>query len=248
MIYYFSGTGNSQWAAQELARLTGDEAVNLAQRNPDGPDSLWFGPQSCVGLVFPIYAWAPPKMVMEFARSIHMEPNAFCYALCTCGDEAGRGMERLRRVFPWNSAYSLQMPNNYLPLYDVDSPELAREKVAKAQLRLKEIAGQINRRQPVEDVFQGSWPRLKTAVAAPLFQAFAMSDKPFFAEDSCTGCGLCANVCPAGNIRLAEGKPHWRGHCMQCQACIHRCPVRAIQYGRGTREKGRYYFGKKDGI
>lgn len=29
MIYYFSGTGNSKWAAEQLAAKTGDAAVNL---------------------------------------------------------------------------------------------------------------------------------------------------------------------------------------------------------------------------
>ena len=29
MIFYFSGTGNSAWAARQLARLTSDEAYDI---------------------------------------------------------------------------------------------------------------------------------------------------------------------------------------------------------------------------
>ena len=29
MIFYFSGTGNSAWAARQMARLTGDEACDI---------------------------------------------------------------------------------------------------------------------------------------------------------------------------------------------------------------------------
>ena len=29
MIFYFSGTGNSAWAARQLARLTGDDAYYI---------------------------------------------------------------------------------------------------------------------------------------------------------------------------------------------------------------------------
>lgn len=37
MIFYFSGTGNSRWAASQIAALTGDEAVDIVgmERAPD---------------------------------------------------------------------------------------------------------------------------------------------------------------------------------------------------------------------
>lgn len=49
--------------------------------------------------------------------------------------------------------------------------------------------------------------------------------------------------CPISDIRLKNGKPIWlRRKCMQCCACINRCPVSAIQYGTSTRNGGRYVF------
>ena len=33
MIFYFSGTGNSAWAARQLARLTEDAACDITQLN-----------------------------------------------------------------------------------------------------------------------------------------------------------------------------------------------------------------------
>ena len=41
-------------------------------------------------------------------------------------------------------------------------------------------------------------------------------------------------------IAMAEGRPVWQGHCVQCLACLHRCPVTAVQYGKKTANKGRY--------
>jgi NAD-dependent dihydropyrimidine dehydrogenase PreA subunit len=42
-------------------------------------------------------------------------------------------------------------------------------------------------------------------------------------------------------IRMDDGRPVWGKDCTQCLACINRCPVHAIQYGKGTAQRGRYY-------
>lgn len=52
MIFYFSGTGNSRWAADRLAALTNDRALDLT-RLPDRPDCHG---ETQIGLVFPVYA------------------------------------------------------------------------------------------------------------------------------------------------------------------------------------------------
>lgn len=33
MIFYFSGTGNSQWVAEQIAALTGDTAYDIVKVN-----------------------------------------------------------------------------------------------------------------------------------------------------------------------------------------------------------------------
>lgn len=39
---------------------------------------------------------------------------------------------------------------------------------------------------------------------------------------------------------VVSEKPEWGKKCTQCLACIHYCPTKAIQYGKGTQGKGRY--------
>lgn len=240
MIYYFSGTGNSEWVAKTLAALTNDLAVNITTIMKNG-GAKPAGDR--VGLVFPIYAWGTPKIVNEFIETLNIGSDGYAYAVCTCGDEAGRAMQKLKRRFPWKAALSVTMPNNYIPMYDVDAPELEREKIAAAKERLPLIAEKINDRVAVTDVRQGSFAGLKAAIVNPVCKAFASSTKPFMADDTCTACGLCAKNCPRSAIQIENGKPCWvKKHCIQCMACIHRCPAKAIQYGEGTRTKGRYSF------
>ena len=167
----------------------------------------------------------------------------------TCGDEVGETVTMFAKSLGnirLKAAFSVQMPNNYilLPGFDVDDKALERSKVEASAARIKAVAEAIAAKREIIDVVEGPWRRLKSRLIYPLFRRFAMSDKAFAANaDVCTRCGLCARECPANNITLDGGSlPRWHGNCTMCLSCIHRCPVRAIEYGKATRSKGRYFF------
>ena len=123
MIYYFSGTGNSKWVAEEIARRTGDEAQSIAGLVKGGPTVVYAGKDARIGVVFPIYAWGAPPIVERFCKSITLA-GAYAFTVCTCGDEAGKAMRRPKKIFTYQGAWSVKMPNNYIVGYDVDSSEL----------------------------------------------------------------------------------------------------------------------------
>ena len=242
MIYYFSGTGNSKWVAEEIARRTDDEAQSIAELVKDGPTVVCAGKDARIGVVFPIYAWGVPPIVERFCKSITLA-GAYAFAVCTCGDEAGKAMRRLKKIFAYQSAWSVKMPNNYVVGFDVDSAELEQSKIAEAKERLIAISNAVLANATQYDVYEGPGAVIKTALVRPMFNTFARSTKRFSVEDSCNGCGLCARMCPIGAIRMQDEKPVWvKKHCTQCMGCINRCPQRAIQMGESTKNHGRYYF------
>ncbi len=239
MIYWFSGTGNSEQIAVLLARLTNDKTVPIEKLNREGGASIPVTDE-VIGVVFPVYAWGAPRIVTDFVKRLIIPKDAYCYAVCTCGDDAGNSIENIKKLIPLSLGYSVIMPNNYLPLGDVDSAETTKKKLDEAKKTAGEIADAVNKRQSVFQVHKGKNVLLKSTVINFAFNKFSMSAKPFYAEDSCTACGRCERECPVKNIRLSNGKPEWGKNCIQCMRCIHRCPVRAIQYGKHTKDRGRY--------
>lgn len=235
MIFYFSGTGNSEWVARQLARLTGDEACDITtlKKLPDLDSNRQ------LGFVFPIYAWGAPEIVAKFAKKLP-QTQAFTFGVCTCGAEAGLALKQFSKLYPLSSSYSLVMPNNYILGSDTDEEGEIRQKITAARAELERISGEIQRQEPVYRVHEGGLAGVKSHLVNFGFNKFARSAKPFFAGDNCNGCGLCERNCPAHAITLQDGKPVWAAQCYQCLRCINECPRQAIQYGKSTAGRRRY--------
>lgn len=245
MILYFSGCGNSEYIAMELARLAHDEARPILECDPSRPIPLSNG---TLGVVCPIYAWAVPHVVKDqMCKLTFTSKPDYCYLACTYGDSLGRAPERwqrsLRRMdLHLDAAFGFVMPETYinLPGFHLDTPESERQKYDIVQQRLPLVAEQIRQRQQVIDVKRGPVPRLTTYLVNPFFYRFVITDKKFHVTDSCIGCGKCEQVCPLHNVTLTGQCPQWHGHCTNCMACYHHCPTNAIHFGKATVGKGQY--------
>lgn len=235
MIFYFSGTGNSRWAAQQLAEKTGDKELDIITLK----ELPSLETEKQVGLVFPIYAWGAPDQVLDFAKSLP-KTDSFTFAVATCGSEAGHALRKLDKIFPLKSSYSLVMPNNYVVSSKLEEPDVVRQIIENAKAELEIMAREIGTQTLVYRVKEGTAPGLKSGIVNYGFNHFARSTKAFYVTDACVGCGLCARNCPAGIISMEKERPVWGKECYQCLRCINQCPERAIQYGKATLNRGRY--------
>lgn len=249
MILYFSACGNSRWVAETLADKLGERSLFI----PDAPDEVDLQEGEALGVVFPVYAWAPPRLVSDYIRRMRLRNKpAYVWFVCTCGDEAAFTHRVFQRVLRkaglrLDACFCLQMPETYLafPGFALDTPENEKRKIAKAEAELPRIAELIGRREQGRfETLRGKFPWLKTYVMQPVFYRFIIADRRFRANAQCTGCGCCERECPLHNIRMAEGRPEWQGHCTHCMSCYHHCPANAIHYGSFTEGKGQYYFGR----
>lgn len=252
MIFYFTGTGNSLWVAKALNEALGEPLVSIADelRKEEKEWVYPVRPDEKILFVYPVHSWGPAVPVAHFISRLTLGGYAGqpVYSVSTCGDECGY-TDRLiakalaKRKLSLAAAYSVIMPNNYilLPGFDVDSKEVEAQKLHDAPAHVAAIADAIRQQQGKALYHKGSIAGLKTYGVYPLFAHLAIGRNSFRATDACISCGLCERICPTGTITLKEGKPVWANTCVQCVACIHRCPVRAIEYGKETLKKGRYH-------
>lgn len=303
MIFYFSGTGNTKWAASKLASATHEDLISIApyMRADDSSHTLAepfiLKENERLGFVFPVHGWRVPKLVREFIGKMKVqraEPDAagsqtlsdisgnsasadasgisasagnsaenlpFAFCVCTAGDSIGLTIENLNEVISQNpslqalgitkvsSSYSLIMPESYvgLPFMDVDPKEKEIWKKSKSAQELAVICEEIfDRKEGVNRLVKGPIPWFFTKVVGGFFENVLITDKRFHVEkDKCVKCGICANVCPVGDIKGGHGEyPEWLHHkdCLTCFTCYHHCPHHAIEFGNQTQKKGQYYF------
>ena len=296
MIFYFSGTGNTKWAASKLASATHEDLISIApyMRADDSSHTLAepfiLKENERLGFVFPVHGWRVPKLVREFIGKMKVqreEPDAernsasaeskassdaernsasarnqpFAYCVCTAGDSIGLTIENLNEVISQNpslqtlgitkvsSSYSLIMPESYvgLPFMDVDPKEKEIWKKSKSAQELAVICEEIfDRKEGVNRLVKGPIPWFFTKVVGGFFENVLITDKRFHVEkDKCVKCGICATVCPVGDIKGGHGEyPEWLHHkdCLTCFTCYHHCPHHAIEFGKQTQKKGQYYF------
>ncbi|MDO4530414.1 MAG: EFR1 family ferrodoxin [Bacillota bacterium] len=249
MIFYFSGTGNSYAAAKALAEGLGEEMTDIAiaVREKKYEYTLMQGER--LGFVFPVYAWAPPKIVTDFVKNLELyySGDPYIFAVCTCGASAGSTMDLFENALEENgltldSGFSVVMPDNCITLFEADSQKEVAEKLAAAEKTLEHILRAIT--LGWTDFFRvkrGRFSTVLTHVVNPAFSMGGMKTKSFYVTDQCIGCGLCEYHCTSGCIEMIAGKPVWTADtCNMCLGCINRCPAKAIQYGKKTVKRGRY--------
>ena len=242
MIFYFSGTGNSAWAARKLAGLIGDEITDIGGLIRD--EKTWEGDAETAVFVTPTYAWRIPKLVEGWiGRSSFGRPKV--WFVMTCGDDVGSAGEYNRKLaesrgMTYMGTAKLVMPENYTAMFETPDQETAKAIIRSAEPRAGMLAERISRQEAFPEEKLSAADRIKSRLVNPAFYRFIVSDKAFAVSDSCISCGKCAELCPVRNIRLEDGRPVWGGRCTHCMACINYCPMGAVEYGRKSRKRCRY--------
>ena len=253
MIFYFTGTGNTRWAAQLLAEATGDKLLYIPDELDNTNLRYELKDGERLGFCFPTHGWQPPHIVREFIRrsTFIVQHSTYIYALTTCGDNMGYAMrifekELRQKGLHTNARFAIVMPesNVCFSFLHLDTDEKARQKVDAARQRMIHIRKIITERQrDIEELVKGAIPFTYTYIIGGYYNKHLITDKKVWVdEQACIQCGLCQKRCPVDDIKGTP--PVWKhnGRCTNCLACYHNCPSHAIHWG--NMKRGQYLLNK----
>ena len=248
-IYYFSGTGNSLYAAREMQkRLPGSKLTSIVRelrRDIIKTDA------DTVGLVFPNFCLTLPIPVKEFLQKADFSSARYLFAVCTRGGSPSTALTDMDRILKkkgkrLHAAVHVNMPWNH-PLGKENLPGEATTE------RIEALMKGMRRKLDIlaEKVLVGAEYRpadTDALIRLPLFIRGLNRLMPkkandrmhvrlyqerlsFYRDEKCSGCGVCENVCLAGKIHLVDSGPVWQEQapCLACYACVNYCPSQSIQ-------------------
>ena len=240
MIIYFSGTGNSLYAAQKLLKEK-EQLVSISELMKNHEYTIELAKDEELGFVFPVYFYTLPFIVRDFVEKVEVKNASYVYSVITCGGGTGQASAVLNKLLKTKGiqlAYfkELLMPDNSMLFYQIPGVEKAESVLARANKELENIRDDISSHKSTD-------MKTNTVISEIMGWGYNLCSKTskFYSNDKCTGCGLCERNCPEQVIKMVENRPVWeKESCGKCSSCINRCPVQAIQYGKGTVRRNRY--------
>lgn len=232
---YFSGTGNSKWAAERFLQEWGCAAETCAIEDAQAAGKL--AAHQDVVFAYPVQYSALPKLVSEFVQThAALWRGKRVFVIATMALFSGDGTGVLARELEKYGAMilgglHLQMPDSIADEKVLKrTPEKNRRLVQAAGQKLSHAAGMIR---------AGRFPRqglgMLSRAAGFLTQRLWFGHRTNTYSHSlkidpatCMGCGLCAKLCPTGNIVMDGKTARSQDRCTLCYRCVNRCPQQAI--------------------
>jgi len=256
IIYYFSGTGNTLFAGEKIQDCLKKNGISAELKAIDKIDSVQSqGKYDFIIIGTPVYAFYPPKLVIDFVKSLPAVKGKPAILFCTCGGMPGMTLKYIRNLLKkkgydviYESSYMFPDNVNFLFGRNLEDEKEMSGKISLAKEKIGEDIKSILscKRSYVKVNFATV---IFSGVINFFFSKFALNNVKWIADNRCIFCGVCEMNCPTKNIVVKKDKRIVRfgKNCCFCTRCYNFCPVKAIQYKKlGKTEKFRRYDWFKD--
>lgn len=232
---YFSGTGNSRYAAELFCRQYGGDSDVLSIEDEHAVEAVEKARE--IVFAYPVQYSTVPKYVRDFiSDNKEIWAGRKIFIIATMGMFCGDGAGVLGRLLQKYGAeilggLHLKMPDSICDEKALKRPfEKNRETVKKAEEKIGKAVLLMKEGKPAQEGI-GILCRMAGFFGQRLYfghKTKHYSDKLQVDKDRCTGCGKCEKLCPMDNIKIVDGKAVSKGRCTMCYRCINNCPKQAL--------------------
>lgn len=253
VVYYFSGTGNSENVARWLADVACEKGIEASLNNIAKTDRLNIpAPDSSdlVAFVSPIHGFNYPPVMLNFIFRFPKGHNNVLLLNTRAGMLIGKwitpGLTGIAFYFSAiilklkgysiRSMFPVDLPSNWISVH----PGLNDRTVKYLHERNREKVDRFARK--VLDGgsdFRGVREIIQDLLISPISLGYYFIGRFFFAKTyyasaDCDNCGLCIKSCPVKAIKTVDNRPFWTFNCESCMHCMSYCPKKAIETAHGS--------------
>ena len=232
---YFSGTGNSKYAAELFCKELDKESGTYSIENEEAITAI--KDADLVVIAYPVQFSTVPKIMRDYVTD-HSElwKNKKVFVIATMGLFSGDGAGMLGRLLQSYGAkviggLHLKMPDSIADEKALKRPiEKNKELVKQAQQKIKESVKRLKAGNPTQEGI-GVLYRMAGFFGQRAYfghNTRRYSSKLKIDTDKCVGCGSCEKLCPMKNITIKDQKAVSGDRCTMCYRCINKCPKQAI--------------------
>jgi len=232
---YFSGTGNSRYAAELFCREYDKDAIAYTIEDDDVLKAV--NSADVIVFSYPVQFSTVPKIMRDFVtNNKELWRNKKIFVIATMGLFSGDGAGMLGRLLESYGAeviggLHLKMPDSIADEKALKRPlEKNKELVIQAGQKIKECVRQLKEGHPPLEGM-GLLYRLAGFFGQRLYfghKTKKYSSKIKIDKEKCIGCGKCEKLCPMENIVIVGQKAVSGDRCTMCYRCINKCPEQAI--------------------
>lgn len=251
VVYYFSGTGNTRFAANRIVEYAEQCNISAKIQNIDSnkPDYQQINKDTLLVFCFPTHGFNAPPIVLRFISAF---PRNKCNVLLL-NTRAGLKLFNihtpgiggialwlptiilLQKGYKCTGWQPLDMPSNWISLH----PGLRTKSIVFIKKRCENTLESMTEKViSGKRIFNGLiWLPIDillipVSIGYYFFGRYALA-KTFYANTNCSNCGLCIKNCPVNAIIEKSDRPFWSFKCESCMKCMNTCPERAIETGHG---------------
>ena len=225
---YFSGTGNSKYAAELFCKEYDKESGAYSIEDTEALAAV--ADADLIVFAYPVQFSTVPKIMRDYI-SDHSElwKNKKVFIIATMGLFSGDLLQCYGAEVI--GGLHLKMPDSIADEKALKRPiEKNKEFIKQAEQKIKESVKRLKAGDPTQEGI-GALYRLAGFFGQRAYfghKTRGYSSKLKVDTDKCIGCGLCEKLCPMKNIAIKDQKAVSSDRCTMCYRCVNKCPGQAL--------------------